>query len=272
MWKRWRAGILNSGMAICNNCTFTNNYAKNGGAIFSQGELYLNNCIFNENTGYGTGNDILNVDNGKVFMNGEQVNGTQGTVKYVKSISDLSSSLITTVAGVGTILLGVTAGALGFLLSGGNVAVGIAVGVATGVIVGGSVGSYAAYAITSDQYNLAFNRLNTAISIISGTVAFGIEEGVVGAAMVGPCCKNSAVSHDVAKQVSKRAKVYSLEIDQPIKSTNIKNIVNQGTYNGVIEFEGGTKIEFDSKDYKFSGKWKFTQNWLKMSNSNLNRL
>ena len=39
--RDWGAGILNAGYCICNNCSFINNYASKGGAVFSQGEIYL---------------------------------------------------------------------------------------------------------------------------------------------------------------------------------------------------------------------------------------
>ena len=51
--RDYGAAIRNAGVCTCNNCTFTNNFAKYGGAIFSQGTLELNNCTFKANTGYG---------------------------------------------------------------------------------------------------------------------------------------------------------------------------------------------------------------------------
>lgn len=44
--RDWGAAILNAGLCICNQCSFENNYAKNGGAIFNQGILILDNCTF----------------------------------------------------------------------------------------------------------------------------------------------------------------------------------------------------------------------------------
>ncbi|WP_407422235.1 hypothetical protein [Methanobrevibacter sp.] len=37
--RDWGAAILNTGLLTCINCSFTNNFAKNGGAIFNQGML-----------------------------------------------------------------------------------------------------------------------------------------------------------------------------------------------------------------------------------------
>ena len=165
------AAMLNSGFVIANDCTFTDNYAKNGGAIFSQGQLILNNCTYNDNTGYGTGNDILNVDKGSVFINGKEIKGSQGTVTYVESISDTATALISAVVGVGTVLLGVASGAIAFVLSGGNVVVAVAVGVAAGAAIGGIVGTAAARAITSGQYNLAYDRVSTLIILYNANEA-----------------------------------------------------------------------------------------------------
>ena len=82
------AGINNYGLTICNNCTFSNNYCKKGGAIFSNALLYVNNCTFINNKAYGVGNNILNVDDGEVYVNGTLINGSNGLVEYRKSVSD----------------------------------------------------------------------------------------------------------------------------------------------------------------------------------------
>ena len=79
--RDWGAGMLNTGYAICNNCTFSNNYAKNGGAIFSQGHLIINNCTFKENKAYGKGNDVCIGDGGTVEYNG--VNILKSDVKMI---------------------------------------------------------------------------------------------------------------------------------------------------------------------------------------------
>ena len=217
------AAMLNSGFVIANDCTFTDNYAKNGGAIFSQGQLILNNCTYNDNTGYGTGNDILNVDKGSVFINGKEIKGSQGTVTYVESISDTATALISAVAGVGTVLLGVASGAIAFVLSGGNVVVAVAVGVAAGAAIGGIVGTAAARAITSGQYNLAYDRVSTAIQLIRGCVVLGIEAGMIGASVIGPSqCKINNIEYN-----------YVDENDYQIK--DIKSNKNQGGWENRYE-------------------------------------
>lgn len=107
------AAILNiAGVVICNNCTFTNNYAKYGGAIYNQGFLNLTNCIFKGNTGYGEGDDVLNVGDGIVYVNGAEIKSTKGVVTYTStthmvllSVFFVSFTILAVAAGVGVILL-----------------------------------------------------------------------------------------------------------------------------------------------------------------------
>ena len=63
-------GILNYGLCICNNCSFTDNCADFGGAICNLGTLVVNSCNFYDNTGFEKGNDILNINDAVVMING----------------------------------------------------------------------------------------------------------------------------------------------------------------------------------------------------------
>ena len=88
------AAILNiAGTVICNNCTFSNNYAKYGGAIYNQGLLNLTNCSFKANTGYGSGDDVLNVADGIVIVDGAEIKGTEGVVNYLYSVHKILKSV-----------------------------------------------------------------------------------------------------------------------------------------------------------------------------------
>ena len=90
--RDWGAAILNTGIVICNNCTFTNNYAKYGGAIFNQGFLALNNCTFSGNTAYGKeGDNVCVGDGGHVCVDGVNVTATKGAVYFAESLSKIIS-------------------------------------------------------------------------------------------------------------------------------------------------------------------------------------
>ena len=65
--------ILNPGILILNNCTFSSNTANDAGAISNSGTLTINNCTFTGNTATGTGNN-----NGGAISN-------SGTLKVVDS-------------------------------------------------------------------------------------------------------------------------------------------------------------------------------------------
>ena len=76
--------ILNEGLVVCNNCSFTENYAKNGGAIFNQGSLILNNCTFENNEAYGQGNNVAFVEGSQVKINGENITGNTDITQLYK--------------------------------------------------------------------------------------------------------------------------------------------------------------------------------------------
>ncbi len=90
--RDWGAAILNTGIVICNNCSFTDNYAKYGAAIFNQGFLSLNNCTFKGNTAYGERNDVHVGDNvgigdgGRVQIDGVNITKNNNIVYFAESI------------------------------------------------------------------------------------------------------------------------------------------------------------------------------------------
>ena len=173
------AAILNAGTVICTNCTFTNNYAKNGGAIFSQGLLILENCTFKNNKGYGTGNDVLNVDEGVVVLNGKRLSGAEGPVEFVESISATQTALITAVCAVGVVAASILFTCVGFIASGGNIVIAITVGICVGVAVAGILGVSGAYSISSHQYNLNYNRKATFIAFTTAMAALAVQSALI---------------------------------------------------------------------------------------------
>ena len=165
------ASICNTGTCICNNCTFTNNYCKNGGAIFSQGYLEVNNCTFKNNKAYGHGNNICNADKGTVKVDGIKINGTQGLVYHAKSLSKKEITVL-------SVLTTCFAGAIGFTV--GTLCGSPVLGLVVGGLAGAAVGACAAAYICSQIYDLNFDRTTLcAVLIVSCTLA-GAAGGAFG--------------------------------------------------------------------------------------------
>ena len=129
---------------------------------------------------------MLNVDQGIVLVNGKNIKGSAGVVEYVESISSFTSTFISSLAIVGTIIAGLGSGIGACVASGGNIAFGIGVGIGVGVTVGGILGVGAAFAIAPRQYNLHFDRIDTAEKIIYSCVLSGLFSGCIGGAVIGP--------------------------------------------------------------------------------------
>ena len=163
--------IINAGLVICNNCTFINNYAKNGGAVFNQGMLILENTTFKDNKGYHKGNNVLNVDQGIVILNNKMISGSKSNITYVKSISPIISTIVKGLAVISTVAIAATVTVVTVVTGGlAGLAAGAGAAVGAGVILGG----VAAGIITSNQYNLQFNRIATTVEIISACVMVGV--------------------------------------------------------------------------------------------------
>ena len=169
--RDYGAGICNSGTSICINCSFTNNYCKYGGAIFSQGRVEIFNCTFMDNKAYGDGDDICNLDNGIVIIDGVQINGTDGIVYHLESMSKSERTWITSLAPF-------LAAAIGFTI--GTICGGPVLGAVLGGLAGACVGTAAATYICSKTYDLTFNRGSLcALLIVECTVA-GALGGLAG--------------------------------------------------------------------------------------------
>ena len=170
------AAIKNSGLTICNNCSFIKNYCSRGGAIFNQGALILNNCSFKDNDAYRVGDDVLNVNKGQVFLDGEQINGSYGVVKYKKSIS----STLTKILKWGSVAISAVVGVVvGFVTK--SPAIGLAAGAVTGLV----LGTIASIVINRYTYDMNYNPLKNTIFIIGVNVAAGIAGGVIGGCIGG---------------------------------------------------------------------------------------
>ena len=166
------AAILNSGLTICNNCIFINNSCSRGGAIFNQGTLILNNCTFENNSAYSVGNNVLNVDKGQVFLDGEQINGTFGVVKYKKSISTTLQKVLKWGSIGISCFVGFVVGVVTY-----SPYIGMAAGVGTALI----LGTIASVITNTYTYDMHFNPLKNTIFIIGVSVAAGIAGGLLGA-------------------------------------------------------------------------------------------
>ena len=170
------AAILNSGLTICNNCSFINNSCSRGGAIFNQGSLILNNYYFGGNGAYMVGDDVLNVDKGQVFLNGDEIIGSFEYVKYKKSIS----STLTKVLKWGSVAISFVVGVVVGIVT-KSPAIGLAAGAGTGLV----LGIVASCIINSFTYDMHYNPLKNTIFIIGVNVAAGIAGGVLGGYLGG---------------------------------------------------------------------------------------
>ena len=104
-------------------------------------------------------------------MDGEQINGSSGVVKYKKSIS----STLAKVLKWGSITISAVVGVAAGICTKSPVT-GVAAGVATGVVLG-TVASVITNRYTYDMYH---HPLKNTIFIIGVSVAAGIAGGVIG--------------------------------------------------------------------------------------------
>ncbi|WP_407415821.1 hypothetical protein [Methanobrevibacter sp.] len=185
--RDWGAAIINTGVIICDNCTFAKNYAKNGGAIFNQGHLFLNNCTFRENTAYGKGDNVCVGEGGHTYINGKNILSDTSIVYIAESISIGESTIMCVLA----IALTITAAIAATVVS-GNPFVGAAVGGVVGTVMGLST----AGVIISETYDANYDRtdiclcgviVGASIGMLSGILAceVSINIGVGAGAVVG---------------------------------------------------------------------------------------
>lgn len=169
--KDYGAGICNAGYCACYNCTFSNNYCKNGGAIFNQGVLEIFNCTFLNNEAYGKGENICNANEGIVRINGTQISGSQGIVTYVEGISAEKRSGIYTILTFSAMALGFGIGSLV-----GSPALGLVLGAAAGA----AVGALGGYLVCTNIYDIGFDSVGTFTCIMLGCALAGGLGGAFG--------------------------------------------------------------------------------------------
>ena len=169
--RDWGAAMLNTGYAICNHCSFTNNYAKNGGAIFNQGVLNLNNCTFSNNEAYGDGNDVCVGKDGKVQINGVNITESCGPVHFTHSLSITDISLLTVLCIGSTIILSILAGAA----TGGALAAAGA-----GLIIGAFHGFIAAEMVSRNVFDVNFDTTAYCAIMMGVCITCGIAGGIIG--------------------------------------------------------------------------------------------
>ena len=155
--RDWGAAILNTGEVYCNNCSFINNYAKNGGAIFNQGHLEINNCGFHNNYAYGEGDNICNGKDGVVIVNGKDCSNGTGIVHYAKSYSATQSKWIA----IGGTILSIGAGIAAGIITANPVA-----GFAVGFAVGAGIGAVSAGIIIEHKFDVNYDRATLAANLI----------------------------------------------------------------------------------------------------------
>lgn len=171
--RDWGGAILNTGMVTCINCTFKNNYAKNGGAIFNQGLLVLQDCIFSENEAYGEGNDVCVGDNGMVIVNGVSIteNGQNSAVYFAESMSLETATVVATF----TVVIGTIVATVVSVVT-ANPLIGMAVGFA----VGAAIGAGGAGIIIANTYDVNFDRLKCVLTLSIATGVAGALGGMFG--------------------------------------------------------------------------------------------
>ena len=231
--RDYGAGIVNTGVVYCANCTFHDNKAKYGGAIYNQGMLILTNNTFYSNQGYSKGDDIVNVDKGVIIVDGNSYAAADtqylDNVVYIKSFDSKWQTVIKVVCYGGSFVLGLAAG---FLTA--NPLIGMAVGAG----IGAAVGSIGTAVICSNVYDINFNRWSCALSLILGSAGAGATGGQIGGT-IGAIYKTAAAKSllvDEAKnsllKIQSTASANAGEVSQ-ITLTKVKFIAMHA--NRVIE-------------------------------------
>lgn len=172
--RDWGAAILNAGLCICNQCSFENNYAKNGGAIFNQGILILDNCTFAGNEAYGKGDDVCSANGGTVLLDGVEIKESTAHVTCVESISSGWQTVIKISAFVLSFAIGFAAG---FFTA------NIAIGAVVGALAGAGIGVGASAIIFAYSYDVHQDRWAIAIGLTIGCSISGLVGGFIGGAI-----------------------------------------------------------------------------------------
>ena len=200
--RDWGAAILNLGEIYCYNCSFIDNEAKNGGAIFNQGRLVLNDCHFRGNYAYCEGDHICVGKGGTVIINGMEstVENNHGPVHFAESLDEETCNQITDSCFLVSFLGGMVVGALT-----ANPAAGALVGAALGALIGSMGASY----IVSREYDVNYNKVQTCLVLILGSAMFGAFGGAMGGALTAK--PSSTESINIIEDINKKSVLETIE-------------------------------------------------------------
>lgn len=190
----WGAGILNLGTCIVGNCTFINNYASKGGAIFNGGLLCIDDMsYFANNTGFKVGNDILYVGSAVTIFNGTQYKGSGAHLNFTNGTIKLVYKQGSTTGAAFAKALAMTCGAsfgVSFLA---GLPCTIGMGIVAGLAIGFAIGLISSYILADDNYDYHFQSWKFFLIVMGCSIVSGIAGGVLGslAGNLFKCC-NSA--------------------------------------------------------------------------------
>ncbi|WP_407414703.1 right-handed parallel beta-helix repeat-containing protein [Methanobrevibacter sp.] len=166
--RDWGAAIINTDTIVCVNCSFTNNYANNGGAIFNQGFLSLNHCTFKGNKAYGEGDNVCVGDGGMIQVDYEDVISDTKDIWFADGLSEEDYGWMSIVVSVGAFAAGFLASAFTC-----NPFIGMAIGAAIGTGFGILAAEYcfeASCSINLDKgkYYLDFVLMGAVFGVLGG--------------------------------------------------------------------------------------------------------
>ena len=218
----WGGGILNLGGCAILNCTFINNHAKYGGAIFNGAVLQIDNMTrFIGNTASSAGNEITFVDYAVITYNGTNHekafdlinNGTHIFADYRTGYTEEGIKEIIYITLGSSFAGGFIAGCIG----------GFWVGVAFGAIGGLIAGITASIVVLNGQYNYYVDNVETALILTGGSVAAGIVGGLLGG-LVNYAYKNAVKKIEIDPTKVRTPPTFNVEESL---EANIKGSVRQ---------------------------------------------
>ena len=243
----WGGGILNLGGCAILNCTFINNHAKYGGAIFNGAVLQIDNMTkFIGNTAYSAGNEITFVDYAIITYNGTNHekkafdlinNGTHIFADYRAGYTEEGIKNIIYATLGASFAGGFIAGCIG----------GIWTGIAFGAIGGLIAGITSTIVVLNNQYNYYVDNVETALILTGGSMAAGIVGGLLGG-LVNYAYKYITAEERPPTYFEKREKV-----DKPYY-TDLENRPTDGRPTHLSNFE----MNSEEGDYFVSGVGRMT--------------
>ncbi len=213
--RDWGAAIINTDTIVCDNCSFTNNYAKNGGAIFNQGFLSLNNCTFKGNKAYGEGDNVCVGDGGLMQVDYKNVTSDTKDICFAEGLSEKDLDWMGVVVSVGAFAAGFLASAFTC-----NPFIGMAIGAA----IGAGFGIFAAEYYFEASYSIDLDMGNYYLDFILMGVVFGAFGGLCG-----------QPSYNFMGEISSYAETGSLAVDA---SSIVETESLVSDVSSIVEVEG----------------------------------